>query len=147
MIKNMKIGARLGAGFAILLVIIAGLIWIGIANMQHIQEKLERIVKVNNVRISLANHMSEQVLEVSVQLRNMLLDKNPGKKQEVVKVINEAREKYSEAMRKLEELTPKDDKKGQEDIAKIKENQEVARSLNNQVMELSLAGKDEEATG
>ncbi|TWJ26464.1 HAMP domain-containing methyl-accepting chemotaxis protein [Geobacter argillaceus] len=147
MLKNMKIGTRLMLAFATLLIFMVGLIWIGIANMAHIHDKLDRIVKVNVVRLEEANHMGECVREVSIQLRNILLEKSPEKRQETVKKISVVRDGYNEAYKKLEEMTPKDDKKAYEMIAKVKEAGDSARSMNNRVIELAMAGKEEEAAG
>jgi len=145
MLKNMKIGNRLGMTFGVVLLLMVALVWIGISNMQQIQEKLDRIVKINNVRIELAADMRANVAEVSIALRNMLLETSAEKKQEMVKRIGEIRNKYNEEFKKNQELTPKDDTKGQELIAKITESQDIARGLNNKVSELALAGKDAEA--
>jgi methyl-accepting chemotaxis protein len=147
MLNNMKIGKRLGFGFGLILIFLISIIWVGIDNMKVIQEKIERIVKVNNVRIEFAHEMNEQVREVSIQLRNILLERDRTKRQEDEKKIADARGKYDEAFKKIEELTPKDDKKGHELIALVKGKQEIARSLNNKVLELSNAGKVEDAYG
>lgn len=59
MFANMKIGKRLALGFGLLLVIIIALIWQGVHSMNGIQQNLERIVKVNNVRTELANDCND----------------------------------------------------------------------------------------
>ena len=74
MFANMKIGKRMTLGFGVLLVIMAVLIWEGLNGMSDIQSKLDRIVKVNNVRINKAGDMLQAVQEVSINLRNALLD-------------------------------------------------------------------------
>lgn len=98
--KNMKIGKRLGLGFGVVLTMMVAMIWIAIADMQKIQDKLERIVKVNNVRIELSNSMYKNTSEVSIALRNILLESNAERKQEMVKRIGDNRNNYSEAFKK-----------------------------------------------
>jgi methyl-accepting chemotaxis protein len=140
-LNNMKIGKRLGLGFGVVLVLMVALIWIAISNMQKIQDKLERIVKVNNVRIELCNTMYKNTAEVSIALRNILLESNADKKQEMVKRMGDNRNNYNSAFKKVQEMTPKDDSKAHEILAKITETQEKARGYNNNVAELALAGK------
>jgi len=142
MFKNMKIAMRLGLANGVLLLFLAGLIWVSISNMAKIQLNLERIVNVNNVRIELGNDMNDFISEVSINLRNILIDTKVEKRHEYVKRINDLRDKYNEAYKKLVELTPKDDAKALELIAKVTAATEQARPLNNKVIELALAGKD-----
>ncbi|MBT1075906.1 methyl-accepting chemotaxis protein [Geobacter grbiciae] len=143
--RNLKIASKLVCGFAVVLILMVVLIWIGVANMKGIQGKLDRIVKVNNVRAFLAVNMADAINEVSIQLRNMLLDRNQEKRQEVAKKLPEIRDSYDKEFAKLIELTPKDDTKGQDLIAKIKTDQEKARAFNNKVVEDALAGKEDDA--
>ena len=145
MFKNMKIAMRLGLANGVLLLFLAGLIWVSTSSMAKIQLNLERIVSVNNVRIELGNDMNDCISEVSINLRNILLDAKLEKRQEYVKRITELRGKYNEAFKKLVELTPKDDTKALGLIAKITAGSEQARPLNNKVTELALAGKNAES--
>ncbi|KAB0669402.1 HAMP domain-containing protein [Oryzomonas sagensis] len=146
MLNNMKIGKRLAFGFGIILALMFALVWIGISDMGQIQGKLERIVKVNNMRSELTSDMLNNVYEVSVNLRNAIIDENAEKRQEYGKNIQEQRDQYNEGFKKIESLTTKEDPKGLELLAKIKEGQAAARTLNSKVLELTLAGKNTEAS-
>jgi methyl-accepting chemotaxis protein len=145
MFKNMKIAMRLGLANGVLLAFMAGLIWVSTANMAKIQGNLDRIVKVNNVRIELGNEMNTCISEVSINLRNILIDTKLEKRQEYVKRISDWREKYNEAFKKLVELTPKEDAKALGLITKITAATDLARPLNVKVSELAMAGKDKES--
>jgi methyl-accepting chemotaxis protein len=145
MFANMKIGKRMALGFGLLLVIMVVLIWEGVSGMNAIEKKLDRIVKVNNVRIDLCNDMFIAIKDVSIDLRNLVIDNDAARRQEFVKKITAAREKYNEAFKKNEEMTSKDDKKANELIAKMKEMAEIARPLNDKVIAQALANKDVEA--
>jgi methyl-accepting chemotaxis protein len=145
MFANMKIGKRMALGFGLVLVIMCVLIWEGLSGMGDIEGKLERIVTINNVRIDKTADMLQSVQEVSINMRNALLDSDLSKRPEYQKRVGEQREKYNEAFKKLEELTSKDDTKGHELIGKIKEVQEKARPLNIKVVELAMANKDSDA--
>ena len=145
MLKNMKIGLRLGFGFGLVLILMVAIIIIAINSMAHIEDKLNRIVKVNNVRQQLANDMNSETKEVSIDIRTLLLTPDIGKRQEQKKKIEELRAGYDGAFKKLEELTPKDDKEGHEIIAKVKAAQEATVSPQNRVIELAFANKTTEA--
>jgi len=143
--KNMKIGKRMALGFGLLLAIMVGLIWQGISSMTGIQKNLERIVTINNVRIELANDCNDQISVVSVNLRNIIMESDDTKHPLLEKKVADARAKYDENFKKIQEMTSKDDSKSHELFAKIKEAQDQARLLNNKVNELDAAKKDAEA--
>ena len=68
MFANMKIGIRLGLGFGLLMVLMGVLIWEGVHSMSGINDSLERIVKVNTVRILLANDSENQIAAVTLNM-------------------------------------------------------------------------------
>jgi len=143
MFDRMKIGTRLITGFGATVFIMIVLILISISRMELIQEKLDHIVTINNARSTLASTMGDNTREVSINMRTMLLMKDHVKRQEEKKKIDSEREKYNEALVKIEKLTS--DEQGKELISKVKENQQTARLLNNKVIELALTGRDAEA--
>lgn len=145
MLKNMKVGLRMALGFAVVLVLMVVLIVVSINTMAGINANLEKIVKLNNVRLAYLHDMADITREVSISLRNMLLVKDADKRQEQKNNIASVRGKFDEAFAKVEEMTPKDDTKAHEVIGKIKSDRDNARPLNNRVSELALAGKDGEA--
>jgi len=145
MFGNMKIGKRMAIGFALVLVIMVALIWEGVHSMAGIQQNLERVVKVNNVRLEHCADIDDSVMNIFINLRNILINKDPEKRKEYQQRIVKFREEYAANMKKVEELTNKDDKKASEIIAKIKDTIGVVSALNSKVIEFSLAGKDAEA--
>ncbi len=145
MFANMKIGKRMTLGFGLLLVIMAVLIWEGVTGMSGIQANLERIVKVNNVRIDLLNDTNNDLNQVFINLRNIVLNNNPEKQKEYQQRVVKFREDYAEKFKKMEDMTNKEDKKALELIARIKEAMAVASPINNKVIELGLSAKEAEA--
>jgi methyl-accepting chemotaxis protein len=143
-LKNMKIGKRLAVGYAAILLIMVAIIVLSIVDLGEINGNLERIFKVNNVRAQHGNDMVDQVRENAIYIRNIVLAKDLETKEKEKQKMGEARATYDAAFKKLEEMTTKDDAKGHERIAKVKAAQETARALNNKVIELSIARKDEE---
>ena len=145
MFANMKIGKRMTLGFGVLLVFMAVLIWEGVSGMSSIQANLERIVKINNVRIEMCNDANNDMKEVFVNIRNLIISTNSEKQKEYLQRITKFREDYSVKIKKIEEMTSKDDKKAHEIIGKIKEALATAAPLNNSVIEQALAGKNGDA--
>ena len=145
MLKKLRIGSRLAVGFAAVTVLMIVAIIVGISSMGHIQQNIDGVVKVNNVRAALAGEMGDSVREVSIALRNALLVKENEKKQEQKKRIAEDRTEYDAAFTKIEELTPKDDTEGHDIISKVKKAQQPASVLNSKVLDLILAAKNDEA--
>ncbi len=145
MLSNIKIGKRMGIAFGLMLVIMVALIWVGLNSMASMQEKLERIIKINNVRITLTNSSIKNVNEVSINLRNILLDTNIDKRQEYLKNITEQRQQYSDQIKKLTDITEKDDTKANDLLTKTNNAANTARALNNHVIDLAMAGKNADA--
>ncbi len=143
MFKNMKIGMRLGLGFGLVFVLMIVLIILGIQKMGEIQNKLDRIVKVNNLRVNLANQMLDEVHIVSRVVRTVALLDDMDRKQGEKKKIDDSRAKYDEATKKLEEqiVTPE----GKAMFAKINELKAKGRAANGKVMDLAMANKKDEA--
>jgi methyl-accepting chemotaxis protein len=145
MFANMKIGKRMTLGFGLLLVIIVMMIWEGVSGMGKIQGNLDRIVKVNNVRIDMLNDAKNNMDEININIRNIIISNNPEKQREYQQRIVKFREGYGAQFKKVEEMTSKDDKKALEIIARIKEEIAVAAPLNNRLLDLATSSKNAEA--
>lgn len=145
MFANMNLSKRLMLGFGVLTLLLLVLTGIGIRGMAHINEDLERIVKVNAVRIGHANNVIDNLNSVAINMRNIIINDNPEKKKEYSERIAKFRAEYAKELKKVEELTTKTDAKSWEIIAKLKESVATSKELNNKVIELGMTGKDTEA--
>ncbi len=143
MFANMKIGIRLTIGFVIVLALMAALAAVGINGMASIQERLDGIVNDNMHKIKLNTDMSEQIHIVTRLMRTAVLLKDPAAIAAEHKKIADARKKYAEAFDALEK-TPASEK-GKALRARIKAALAEAGPLNDKVLTLDSAGKDEEA--
>ncbi|MDD5286182.1 MAG: methyl-accepting chemotaxis protein [Desulfuromonadaceae bacterium] len=143
--NNMKIGKRMTLGFGLLLVIMVALIWEGNSGMSDINKNLTRIVTVNNVRVDLLSDVNNNMNQIFINLRNIVVTNIPEKQKEYQQRIEKAREDYNTKFKKMEEMTAKDDKKAHENIARIKEAIAAVGPLNNRVIELAMANKDADA--
>ena len=145
MFKNMKIGLRLALSFSIILVFMIVIILVSLNQVKVSQLMLERIIKVNNARLQLANNMIDDTREVSINLRNILLLKESEKTLGLNNTIDSIRIQYDEKFKEFEGLVTNDDTLSFVIIAKIKASQNAARQLTNKVADLAMAGKYEEA--
>jgi methyl-accepting chemotaxis protein len=142
MINDMKIGTRLGLGFGLVLLLLIVLGLMGINGMGKINQGLEQIMTINYSKIKLANDVDEKIGRLIEAIELMQLKDQAGRveaKQEIEKL----RVEYKELMEKLEKLETTD--KGKELIAAAKISLENAKKANNEVIELSLANKTNEA--
>jgi methyl-accepting chemotaxis protein len=132
-------------GFGLLLLVMVMLVWNGIKGMAEVNKNLDRIVKVNNVRIGLCNDMIKDFDQIYINIRNIIINSNPEKQAEYQQRITKLREDYRPKFKTVEEMTNKDDKKSWELIAKIKDALAIVSPLNTRVVELALAAKGDEA--
>src|SRR5438067_11437078 len=72
-LTNMKVGMRLGLGFALVLVLLVIVTVVGILRMAQIQDRLDHVVSVNNVVTRLVVDMRNNVTERVTSLRTLTL--------------------------------------------------------------------------
>lgn len=139
----MKIGTRLGMGFGLIIILLTLVAGVGIRSMEKINTELDDIVNVNVYKLGLVSDMTNAVHIVSRVMRTMvLLDDRAEMLEQNTKIVK-AREAYGKAWEDLQK-TPASEA-GAALRKAIKESAEAARAINNQVIELALGNKDEEA--
>lgn len=141
---NLRIGTRLGAGFAAVLLMLAGAIGLGLQAMGDVQSRLEGIVEGNNVRMAAVNTMSDAVREIAILDGNLILLTEEAAMREESKKIASARERYTEAHNTLEKTLTGPE--GKALLARADEKAALLLPLNSQLSELALQNKNEEAT-
>jgi methyl-accepting chemotaxis protein len=143
MFANIKIGVRLAAGFAAVLLLLVVLAMVGLNGMSTLDTKVDEIVTDNMHRTKLINDMSEAVHVVSRVTRTIILLEDHEAMAVERRKLDSAREKYNEALTALEKTQDSD--KGKAVRAKIKQLSAETRGLNNKVVELAEADNDKEA--
>ncbi|AGX86453.1 methyl-accepting chemotaxis protein [Candidatus Symbiobacter mobilis] len=143
MFANLKIGVRLSLGFVFILSLMLGLAFVGINGMASVQSRLDEIVNDNMHKIDLNSKMVRSVNDVQRLLRTLLLMKDPDAQAVQRKSIEAARAQYNDAFEELNKLPASE--QGKAFRAKIRDTAQIARPLNDKVVELSLQGKNEEA--
>src|SRR4051812_42262255 len=93
-ISNLKIGVRLGLGFGMVLTLMMALALIGVFRMAQIEKSLETIVGENNSKIKAIGEMRQDVMIVSVAVRNMALLTGEDQIKDEADRIADARDDY-----------------------------------------------------
>jgi methyl-accepting chemotaxis protein len=147
--KKMKVGTSLGLGFVLVLALLIAVTLVGISRMAQIQERLQRVVNVNNVETRLVIDMRALVNDRTVTLRNLSLLTDPADMQPEIDQINQQTQKYSDAETKLVAMFA--NQAGTSDAERtllnnIKDQESAALPLIAQATQLFLANKPEAAT-
>jgi len=143
--NNMKISSRLVLSFSLLLLIMIALIISGIIVTNKNKAEFEDIIKYQNVRTQLANNMIDNARETAINIRGILLLKYNGesneKMQKVVDYIIEVRERYSGNVTRLKELFQQQGQGESVHLIKAVASGDTARQMQDKLIELSMAGK------
>ena len=146
-LAKMKVGTRLGLGFALVLVFLIAVTGVGITRMAQIQDRLDHVVSFNNVVTRLVIEMRTNVNERISSLRTLTLMSDPADMEPEMKRIKELADKYAAAQKKLEaqfalEVTPEEKTL----MTAIKEHESVAMPAIAKASELWLGNQAEAAT-
>jgi methyl-accepting chemotaxis protein len=146
---NLKIGVRLGAGFALLLILLIAISELGISRMTQIKDRLDEITKVNDVEAKQVYIMSASITDRMIALRNLALLSEVSEMSPEVERIKSQAAKYAEAEAKLGKMFNEQEGTTAEEKAalpKIKEIETAVLPLMAKIEQLGLANKNEEAT-
>jgi signal transduction histidine kinase/DNA-binding response OmpR family regulator/HAMP domain-containing protein len=102
-------------------------------------------VKINNVRVQYANEMIDDARESAVMIRTILLGKYRSDSADNMKKyivhLSEIRKEYADSVVAIKKLIPENDVDGLVLINKLDVSRVTAEQLQDQVIELALAGK------
>jgi methyl-accepting chemotaxis protein len=102
-LSNMKVGVRLGLGFALVLALMVILTVVGVVRMAQIQNRLDHVVSVNNVVTRLVVDMRNNVSERVTALRTLTLMTDPADMEPELTRFKEQTGKYDALQKKLAE--------------------------------------------
>ncbi|WP_258000962.1 methyl-accepting chemotaxis protein [Janthinobacterium sp. ROICE36] len=102
-LAKMKVGTRLGLGFALVLVLLVAVTVLGIARMAQIQDRLDHVINVNNVVTRLVIDMRGNVSDRITSLRILTLMTDAGDMEPEMARIKTQTSTYQETQKKLQE--------------------------------------------
>ncbi|MBF0495143.1 MAG: MCP four helix bundle domain-containing protein [Deltaproteobacteria bacterium] len=142
LINRLKLGTRLGAGFGILLVLIASLACIGIARIALLNDKVVMIVKKDIPTLSLVYDVMKNYDIVARSARNVNLTSDDKVMQKQKENFFKAKSTLIDSVNNLEKTANTD--KERESFSNIKENLNIAVDKSEKALELGLISKKEE---
>ncbi|MBK4739232.1 methyl-accepting chemotaxis protein [Noviherbaspirillum pedocola] len=148
-LSNLRIGMRLGLGFAVLLAFLIVVAVLGMSCMAQIEARMKDVTEVNNVESSLAIAMRVTVYERSSAIRNVVLLTKEAEMRPEMDRIQKEREKFKAASEQLGKMFASQKDTTQEEkgmFAKITEMNSQLAPLETKTAELGFANKNEEAT-
>jgi methyl-accepting chemotaxis protein len=142
-LTDFKIGTRLAFAFGLVVLLSMASAGLALKELALVEHNLDDIVTDNNVKVKLNNEMAESVHVVSRVMRTMVLlhEKEEVRAEETK--LEKAREHYNKAWESLQKFQASES--GKAIRSKIASAAETARALNNKVIDLAHAGKDDEA--
>jgi len=143
LLAQFKVGTRLAAGFALLLVLLAAITAIGLSRMALLQSNLDTVVNSDFAKVALANKMRDAIRFQSIALRDIVLQEDLGFKKKELKLMKLAREDYKTAFEKLKTLITSEDTKKL--LGEIHSAEERTKEVAGAALDLSLDDKHAEA--
>ena len=146
--SQFKIGTRLGAGFAVLMILLLVVAGSGIVHMMEIRASLNEITQMNNVETGLVTAMRGSVYRRAILVRNMVLLTDEAAMKAESEKFKEQRNAYAQAKEKLSQLfaLPGTTEEEKSLFARIGQAEILTVPLVEKATALGLANKNEEAT-
>ncbi|TWO79056.1 methyl-accepting chemotaxis protein, partial [Denitratisoma oestradiolicum] len=144
MLNNLKIGVRLGAGFAITLMLLIAVAVVGVTRIASLNTEIEDLVNVEYPKTVQANAIIDQLNLIARATRNTILIKDEeGVKKELAR-IPEARNVIGENIEKLTGTVKSEE--GKAALKKMIDSRVAYVAQQEKFVALVQAGKKEEAT-
>ncbi|WP_363502221.1 methyl-accepting chemotaxis protein [Burkholderia sp. LMU1-1-1.1] len=146
-LAKMKVGTRLGLGFALVLLFLIAVTTVGIFRMAQIQDRLDHVISVNNVVSRLVLDMRANVNDRISSLRVLTLMTDAADMEPELNRVKELASKYTDAQNKLSAQFAKESIPEEKALlATIKEQEGLAMPAIAKATEMWLASNAEGAT-
>ena len=147
-LNQIKIGARLGICFGIILLMLFVSTTFGLNRMALMNEQMNQIVKVNDAEVDLVVHMRDTVNSRMIALRNIVMLTEEGEMRPEVKRIEDQSKIYADTEAKLVQLLALGDTSTAEEkasLSAIEEHATAAALVMQKAINLGLANQNVEA--
>jgi methyl-accepting chemotaxis protein len=144
----LKVGTRLGLGFALVLLLLTAITLIGIAYMAQIQQRLDHVIHVNDAETKLVLDMRSTLSDRLISLRNLALTNEAALGEAEATRIKEQRAKYAadeQALQRMLEGNPHESAEKQALLAKIRAQEQAALPVMEKAAALARSWKVDEA--
>ena len=143
--KDLNIGKKLTIGFAALTGIVMVVLTLAFINMKQMDGRFDQVMKRDVLRVETTNKVIKIVNVIYHGVAMNLMTKDKDVLEEWTKITAEKRQELLKALETLDELEQTG--RGKELLALYREGVAKGRAINNKTVELSQAGKNEEAVG
>ena len=96
--KNLKIGLRLGIGFAVVLLLLLAIAVIGSMRLNALQTEITDLVGDKNFKVATSNDMIDSIGQLGMMHRNMLIMRGDAALREFAQTANAERTKLAKAV-------------------------------------------------
>ncbi|MFA7267913.1 MAG: methyl-accepting chemotaxis protein [Sterolibacterium sp.] len=144
MFKNLKIGTRLGLGFASVLILLAAISATSVIRVNQINQGVELLVNDKFPKTIWANSIVNNINIVARAARNILLISKPEEAAKELERVSDARKLISENLGKLEKTVKSES--GKQAYAKVLDTRKAYVADLERFLDLAKAGKKTEAT-
>ena len=143
MFKNLKIGMRLGGSFALVLLMLSTIAFIGISRLGDLNDNVEEIINDRYPKTVLGNDIIEDVNIMNESMLGIVLEKDAKEEKKLLDTIVTSDNEISAKIDKLEEMV--DTEKGREQMKRIQEARAGFDNVRERFIKEFQSGNSEEA--
>jgi methyl-accepting chemotaxis protein len=144
MLKNMKLGTKIGLGFGVVLVLMIGIATLSLVKMSGLNADMDVMVSDRFPKTVLANDITDNINQVARSARNIVImvdqagmEKEAATIKEAMKVVNDRLEKLGSTIKSV---------KGKEILKSVLDARAAYSGPRDEAVKLALEGKKQEAT-
>ena len=142
--KDLKIGVRLGLGFAAVLVLLVAVLCLGLNSMARIEERMNNLVADSNVKVAAATDMALTIRDLSLNVSNAVIATDDAMVEGEKNKLAAARARYGASKGILTKMVTSDDEKAA--LERLNQALKLAAPINNKLLALRSEGKIAEAS-